>query len=71
MIDKIELIDEKVLFKLSDDMKIDVRELGSHGHRVVVIDNFYENPEMIRELALKSSYTSSTKVRYGAPIFRN
>jgi hypothetical protein len=71
MIDKIELIDEKVLFKLSDDMKIDVRELGSHGHRVVVIDNFYENPEMIRELAFKSSYTSSTKVRYGAPIFRN
>lgn len=55
-------INEYEIFKLADYdevVKIDYRTIGDTDIPVVVVDNFYENPDIVRDFALSLPYTKS------------
>lgn len=63
-------INEYEIFKLADYdevVKIDYRTIGDTEIPLVVVDNFYENPDMVRDLALSLPYTTSQYVCNHSP----
>lgn len=46
------IINEQEVFALSDDFDIEIVTFGPQNTKVVIVDNFYKNPDLVRELAL-------------------
>ena len=43
-------IDEHEVFALGDDLEASVHTIGPEKSKIVTIDNFYKNPDMVRDL---------------------
>ena len=59
------LIDESIVFKVNQNYSENLLEFGNI--KVVVVDNFYENPDLIRDLILSIPATSYTPERADFP----
>ena len=54
------------MFEVNEKMKIEV-VTDIKGRRAVIIDNFYKNPDEIRDLALSLDYVSSRELKGAFP----
>lgn len=63
-------IDESVVFKINENCDIKFEEIGPTKIKVVTVDNFYENPDMVRQLALDIPATTNQRIRGGNPAHR-
>lgn len=64
------IIDETEVFAINDDCKISYQELGPTKVKVIIVDNFYKNPHMVRDLALAIPATSNRRIRGNNPANR-
>jgi elongation factor P hydroxylase len=64
---KIPFIKEKEVFEVNPDLEANVHVVGPEEIRVVVIDNFYKNPDMVRDLTLSIPPTENSKIMAGTP----
>jgi len=56
------LYDTREMLKINDNYKLEVIEIDSQ--KIVVIDDFYSNPDILREVALNSTATRLVNCRY-------
>lgn len=61
----IKIYDIEKIFELNIDMKIEVSYLGENKLPLMVIDDFYKNPELVRELLINSPVPSITSSSNG------
>ena len=63
------IISEQEIFKVQnfDDVMIDYRKIGDTDIPLVVLDNFYVNPEGVRDFALSLPFTKSRYVCNASP----
>lgn len=45
-------INEEETFAVNENLNIDIRYVGPTNAKVIIVDNFYKNPELVRDLAL-------------------
>lgn len=64
---KIPFINESEVFAINPDLEANVHVVGPEEVRVVVIDNFYKNPDMVRDLSLSIPPTENIKIMAGTP----
>lgn len=63
MLKKPWIIDEKILFAPSKQLKIQKIKIGAH--KGIIIDNFYENPEQVQDLILRSPASTWKGILHG------
>ena len=63
-------INERDVFALNDNLEASVYTIGPEKSRIVYVDNFYKNPDMVRDLALQIPCTSNPIIMAGAPGYR-
>ena len=56
------LYDSEEVFSINDDMNMQVKEFLNQ--KVIVIDNFYNNPDLVREVVLSSTATRENNMGY-------
>jgi hypothetical protein len=56
------IIDESEVFEISDNLSATVFTIGPKKSKVVIVDNFYKNPNMVRELALAIPPTRNSRI---------
>ncbi len=64
------IIDEEEIFKVNDKLGINIEEIGAEKNKVVLIDDFYANPDKVRDFILNSPASKWSTVTYGFPIAR-
>lgn len=62
------IIDERKIFKTNQKIKTNLLKFNSV--KVLVVDNFYENPYEVRKLALDIPASSNLRIRGNNPAFR-
>lgn len=62
------VIDENILFEVNKNLEIKIKQV--ENSKVVVIDNFYKNPDMVRELILKAPASTWKKFVRNYPDIR-
>lgn len=55
-------IDEAETFQVNDELSIEIVEVGPNKRPLGIIDNFYKNPLLVRELALSIPPTSNERI---------
>ena len=55
-------IDEEETFAISDEIGARVELMGWQEIPIVYIDNFYKNPDMVRNLALRCPATNNPRI---------
>ena len=63
----IPFINEKEVFEVNPNLELCVHVIGPEEVRVVVVDNFYKNPDMVRDLTLSIPPTENAKIMAGTP----
>ena len=63
----IPFINEKEVFEVNPNLEACVHVIGPEEVRVVVVDNFYKNPDMVRDLTLSIPPTENAKIMAGTP----
>jgi len=61
------LIDEIETFAVNDELDARVELMGWEEKPIVYIDNFYKNPDMVRDLALRIPATLNRRICGGVP----
>lgn len=61
------IIDESVVFEINDNLAATVFTIGPRKSKIVIIDDFYKNPHMVRELALAIPPTRHPGILGGVP----
>ena len=63
------IVNEEELFKISDidNLEINSIEVGHTKTPVIYVDNFYKNPNTVREFSESVYYSYSKHVRAGFP----
>lgn len=46
------IIDEQEVFAINPDLNLSVNSIGPLNSKIVIVDNFYKNPDLVRKLAL-------------------
>ena len=64
------VINESEVFEINKDCLISYEELGPTKIKLVTIDNFYKNPDLVRELALTIPATENRRIRGNNPAHR-
>lgn len=66
-------IDEQEVFATNEDLKIEIVEIKSslETAKVAIVDNFYKNPELVRDLTLAIPPTSNERITSYLPSGRN
>lgn len=59
-------IDEAEVFAINENLKFEVGEFGD-GTQLVTIDNFYKNPDLVRDLALRIPPTYNDRIKTYLP----
>lgn len=62
------IIDEQKTFEINPDYKETVEYYGPA--KVVLVDDFYKNPDLVRELALRIPPSINQRIRGGNPAYR-
>lgn len=60
-------IDEEEVFAINEDLDARVELMGWEEFPIVYIDNFYKNPDLVRDLALKVPPTNNPRICGGLP----
>jgi len=60
-------INESEVFAINPGLEASVHVIGPEEVKVVVIENFYLNPDLVRELALTIPPTENSKILAGSP----
>ena len=60
-------INEQKTFEVNDSLDIELIFVGKEKHKVLIVDNFYKNPMMVRELACVILPTNNEKVLLQLP----
>lgn len=60
-------IDEQETFALNDEIEARVELISWEEHPIVYIDNFYKNPNLVRNLALRCPGTKNKRICGGLP----
>ncbi len=60
-------IDEEEVFAVNPDVEANVHVIGPEGIKVVVLDNFYKNPDAVRDVALTIPPTENVRIMAGTP----
>jgi len=60
-------IDESEVFAINKDLQASVYTIGPENSKIVYVDNFYKNPDMVRDLALTIPCTNNPIIMAGAP----
>lgn len=57
-------IDEQEVFATNEDLKIEIVEIKSslETAKIAIVDNFYKNPELVRDLALSIPPTTNERI---------
>lgn len=63
-------MNEAEVFAVNEDLKYEVVKVGALEQKVVIIDNFYKNPEMVRDLALAIPPTTNERILTNLPTGR-
>ena len=61
-------INEKEVFEINPDYEVLVKDF--EGVKVVIVDNFYKNPMLVRQLAIDIPASSNQRIRGGNPAWR-
>lgn len=61
-------INEAEVFAISDHIEWTVKEVGPGKSKVIVCDNFYKNPDMVRELALSIPPSVNERIASNLPV---
>lgn len=62
-------INEEEVFAVNSDIAVQIRDLGSH--KLIIVDNFYKNPEKVRDLALMIPPTVNDRILTYLPKGKN
>jgi hypothetical protein len=57
-------------FKINKNAKITIKEIGRFKHKVIIIDDFYENPDEVYDITQNTSYTIDKSVIFSAGVAR-
>lgn len=62
-------INEEEVFAVNDELSVTVETIESLNRKIVIVDNFYKNPEQVRDLALRipPSFNERIRTRLPAP----
>tara|TARA_R110000782_G_scaffold59839_4_gene123942 strand:+ start:10280 stop:10999 length:720 start_codon:yes stop_codon:yes gene_type:complete len=63
-------INEEEAFAINENLDTRVYTFGKAGVRVLVVDNFYQNPYLVRQLALDIPASVNRRIRGGNPALR-
>ena len=63
-------INEDEVFLISKNYSVKLETFGEDKHKVVVVDDFYENPHQVRQLALDIPASKNQRIRGGNPAWR-
>ena len=63
-------INEDEVFLISKNYSVKLETFGEDKHKVVVVDDFYENPHQVRQLALDIPASINQRIRGGNPAWR-
>lgn len=63
-------VNEEEVFAVNPNAKVQVDIVGNEKNRVIIVDDFYKNPDMVRHLALNAPCTSWAPITYGFPMLR-
>ena len=63
-------INEEKTFALNDDLEARVELMGWQELPIVYVDNFYQNPDKVRNLALRCPPTNNPRICGGVPGLR-
>jgi hypothetical protein len=61
------IINEAEVFALNADIDVEIVTFGPNNTKLVIVDNFYKNPDLVRELALAIPPTYKKEIMHGAP----
>ncbi len=61
------IIDENLVFAINTDLKAEIITIGPNKSKVVIIDNFYKNPNLVRDLALVIPPTYKSNILNATP----
>jgi hypothetical protein len=61
------IIDESKVFEINDNLSATICTIGPNKSKIVIIDDFYKNPELVRELALTIPPTENSRILGGTP----
>jgi|TARA_B110000503_G_scaffold57655_2_gene92329 hypothetical protein len=64
------IINEEEAFAVNEDFDARLWKFGQHKVPVLVVDNFYKNPDMVRQLALDIPASTNKRIRGGNPAQR-
>lgn len=66
-------IDEDVIFETNNDLSIEIVEIRSplESAKIAIVDNFYKNPELVRDLALSIPPTANKRITSYLPSGKN
>ena len=56
------IINEAEVFEINDNLSASTFTFGPNKSKIVIIDNFYKNPHMVRELALTIPPTRNSRI---------
>ena len=61
-------INEAEVFAVNENLELEVRVIGPGKSKVVVIDNFYKNPMMVRDLAISIPPSVNERIASNLPV---
>lgn len=63
-------IREEELFAINEPVKATIKEVGKEKNKVIIVDDFYKDPDAVRHLALNAPVTRWQTVTSGFPMWR-
>jgi len=60
-------INEDEVFLINDDFSVEIKEINPSGAKVVIADNFYKNPDLVRDLALRIPPSFNERIKTRLP----
>ncbi len=61
------IIDESAVFEINNNLSATTFTFGPNSSKIVIIDDFYKNPHLVRELALAIPPTHNPRILGGVP----
>jgi len=61
------IIDESKVFEINDNLSAKIFTIGPKKSKIIIIDDFYKNPYMVRDLALAIPPTQNPRILGGVP----
>jgi hypothetical protein len=61
------VIDESTVFAINENLNATVFTVGPNKSKIVIIDDFYKNPHLVRDLALTIPPTHNPRILGGVP----